>query len=63
MQARIALEQGRHVFLMSSLVEREGWAEGCLQRGAIEVCEVWDVLQRLRPPQQSPREQLTLGLA
>jgi DNA processing protein len=63
MQARIALEQGRHVFLMASLVECEGWAQGCLQRGAIEVCEVWDVLQRLRPPQQPPREQLTLGLA
>ena len=61
MQARIALEQGRHVFLVASLVGREGWAEGCLQRGAIEVREA--ILQRLRPPQQPPREQLTLGLA
>lgn len=68
MQARIALEQGRHVFLMASLVERERWAERCLQRGAIEVGEVGDILRRLSPfepphRRSGRRDQLTLGLA
>lgn len=67
MQARIASEQGRHVFLTASLVQREEWAKRCLQHGATEVSEVDDILHRLRTPGQphrdcGPRDQLTLGL-
>ena len=52
MQARIALKQGRHVFLMASLVKREEWAERYLQRGAIEVRQVEDILRWLHAPAQ-----------
>jgi len=68
MQARIALEQGKRAFLMASLVTREEWAQRYLQRGAIEVHEVEDILRWLRTPEQveqqsSQRDQLTLELA
>jgi DNA processing protein len=68
MQARIALEQGKRAFLMASLVTREKWAQRYLQRGAIEVHEVEDVLRWLRTPEQveqqsSQRDQLALELA
>lgn len=68
MQARIALEQGKRAFLMASLVTREEWAQRYLQRGAIEVHEVDDILHWLRTPEQveqqsSQRDQLALELA
>lgn len=68
MQARIALEQGKRAFLMASLVTREEWAQRYLERGAIEVHEVEDILRWLRTPEQvqqqsSQRDQLALELA
>jgi DNA processing protein len=68
MQARIALEQGKRAFLMASLVTREEWARRYLQRGAIEVHEVEDILHWLRTPEQveqqsAQRDQLALELA
>jgi DNA processing protein len=68
MQARIALEQGKRAFLMASLVTREQWAQRYLERGAIEVHDVDDILRWLRTPDQveqqsSQRDQLTLELA
>jgi DNA processing protein len=68
MQARIALEQGKRAFLMASLVTREEWAQRYLERGAIEVHDVEDILHWLRTPEQveqqsSQRDQLALELA
>ena len=68
MQARIALEQGKRAFLMASLVTREEWARRYLQRGAIEVHEVENILHWLRTPEQveqqsAQRDQLALELA
>ena len=68
MQARIALEQGKRAFLMSSLVTSETWAQRYLERGAIEVESVDDVLRWLRTPEQveqqsTQRDQLSLELA
>jgi DNA processing protein len=68
MQARIALEQGKRAFLMASLVTREEWAQRYLQRGAIEVHELEDILHWLRTTEQveqqsSQRDQLALELA
>ncbi len=68
MQARLALEQGKRAFLMSSLVTRESWAKAYLKRaGAVEVNSVDDVVRWLRSPEQVEeqsiqRQQLTLGL-
>jgi DNA processing protein len=68
MQARIALEQGKRAFLMASLVTRESWAKKYLERGAIEVSSVDDVLKWLRSPaqvemQSAQRHQLLFELA
>lgn len=68
MQARLALEQGKRVFLMASLVPHEEWAQRYLDRGAIEVHDIEDILRWLRSPDQverqsSQRDQLTLELA
>lgn len=49
MQARLALEHGKKVFLISSLVAEHEWAQKYLQRGAIEVSTVEDVIKHLRP--------------
>lgn len=68
MQARIAIEQGKRAFLMSSLVTDEDWAKEYLERrGAIEVGSVGDVVRWLRSPEQveaqsSQRSQLALEL-
>jgi DNA processing protein len=68
MQARLALEQGKRAFLMSSLVTSEEWAKSYLEkRGAIEVRSVQDVVKWLRSPEQvelqsSQRSQLALEL-
>ena len=68
MQARIALEQGKRAFLMASLVTKEPWAQRYLERGAIQVESVDDVLRWLRTPEQveeqsTQRDQLSLELA
>lgn len=49
MQARLALEHGKQVFLVSSLVKRHEWAQKYVLRGAIEVSDVEDVVRHLRP--------------
>lgn len=48
MQARLALEHGKLVFILKSLVDTHDWAKRYVQRGAIEVRTVDDVIRRLR---------------
>lgn len=59
MQARFALEHGRHVFLMRSLLEHE-WARAYAERPNTTVIDtaeqVFDELERLRPV---PTDELT----
>ena len=51
MQARLALEHGKRVFLLSSLVESQEWAKTYVEkRGAIKVSNVEDVTKSLAPP-------------
>lgn len=50
MQARIALEHGKKVFLLSSLVESQEWAQIYVEEhGAIEINSVDDVTKHLAP--------------
>lgn len=61
MQARIALEHGRRVFLLSELVTREPWAQRAREHpAATEVSSVDDVLGVLDALER-PVEQLTLA--
>jgi DNA processing protein len=67
MQARLAIEQGKRCFLMASLVTHESWARRYLERGAIEVQSIDDVVRWLRSPEQielqsAQRKQLVLEL-
>jgi DNA processing protein len=68
MQARLALEHGKRVFLVRRLVTSQPWAQKYVRdRGAIEVTSVDDVLQRLRSPEAiehvtAGRRQLALEL-
>lgn len=48
MQARLALEHGKKVFLLKSLVDEYAWARGFAKRGALVVADVEDVLRHLR---------------
>jgi DNA processing protein len=69
MQARLALEHGKRVFLASRLVTSQQWAQKYVaERGAIEIKSVDDVLTRLRSPAEieqlsADRQQLALELA
>lgn len=68
MQARLALEHGKRVFLLSSLVREHEWAARYSRRGAIVVNDVADVLRHLRPVsvvrgETQQRFQLSLALA
>lgn len=69
LQARLALEHGKRVFLVSRLVTSQPWAQKYVaERGAIEVKSVEDVLARLRSPEaieqlSAMRQQLALELA
>lgn len=68
MQARLALEHGKQVFLLASLVRTHAWAATYAKRGAIVVDGVDDVVRAMRSVkavQESTRErlQLTLRLA
>lgn len=68
MQARLALQQGKRVFLLPSLTKEHAWARSFLSRGAIEVRGVEEVVAMLRSPesieeQTESRNQLTLALA
>jgi DNA processing protein len=47
MQARLALEHGKKVFLLRHLVTQQKWAKDYLSRGAIEVQDVDDIISRL----------------
>jgi len=56
MQARVALQHGRAVFLLRSLVESHEWARKYVEEGAygakaIEVSTTGDILQRLDAPE------------
>jgi DNA processing protein len=67
MQARYALEHGKRVFLLSSLVAQRQWARQYLDRGAIEVRDVGDIVALLNSPsavqaRSDQRRQLTLSL-
>lgn len=66
MQARLALEQGKRVFLVRSLVTNQEWARKYLQRGAVEVAVVEDVIRLLAAPdrvlQATEQRQLTLDM-
>jgi DNA processing protein len=68
MQARLAVEHGKQVFLVSSLVTSQEWARRYVdKRGAIEVATVEDVIRQLRDPERieslvDTRQQLTLDL-
>lgn len=68
MQARLALEHGKLVFLLASLVRDYSWAARYANRGAIVVRDVQDVVNALRPVDAmkdatAERLQLTLTLA
>jgi DNA processing protein len=67
MQARYALEHGKRVFLLSSLVEDRPWARKYLDRGAVEVRDVDDIVRMLQSPEavtarSAQRRQLSLAL-
>ncbi len=68
MQARLALEHGKKVFLLKSLVTDQKWAQTYVQkRGAIEVSDVEEVIRHLATPDKvrrasEQRQQLTLSL-
>ena len=68
MQARLALEHGKKVFLVRSLVTDQKWAQTYVQkRGAIEVGDVEEVIRHLASPDKvrrasEQRQQLTLSL-
>ncbi|HEV8279930.1 MAG TPA: hypothetical protein VGQ26_30160 [Streptosporangiaceae bacterium] len=65
MQARLALEHGKKVFLISSLVTTQPWARTYVdKRGAIEVADVGEVIGQLAAPervrQATQQQQLAL---
>lgn len=68
MQARLALEHGKKVFLVRSLVTDQLWAQTYVhKRGAIEVDDVDEVIRHLASPDKvkratEQRQQLTLLL-
>lgn len=69
MQARLAIEHGKKVFLVRSLVTSQPWAANYVQRrGAIEVADVDEVITRLAAPErvrqatEQQQTQLTLTL-
>lgn len=69
MQARLAQEHGKQVFLVKSLVTRQAWARSYLKRPRVfEISGAEDVLPRLSSPerilsQSAARRQLSLSLS
>jgi DNA processing protein len=56
LQARLAVEHGKHAFFLRSLVEEYEWArEFASKRGAITVSDVEEVLPYLRDPSELAR--------
>ena len=67
MQARLAMEHGKRVFLLSTLVEQHQWTHRYVARGAIVVHGVEDILRLLQSPEalqarSDDRRQLSLAL-
>lgn len=67
MQARLALQHGKKVWLLSSLVQEYEWARKYLARGAVEADGVEVILGQLRTPaaireRADSRMQLTLAV-
>lgn len=67
MQARLALQHGKRVFLLRSLVRERIWARDYVARGAIEVADAGDIVRWLQSPEaiqakSAQRRQLTLSL-
>lgn len=68
MQARLALEHGKKVFLVKSLVTDQTWAQTYVKkRGAIEVDDVEDVMRNLASPERvrlasEQRQQLSFAV-
>ncbi|HXC79736.1 MAG TPA: DNA-processing protein DprA [Candidatus Acidoferrum sp.] len=69
MQARLAIEHGKQVFLLKSLVTQRDWAKRYLKRPRVrEVAGVEDILKALRSPNElferarDQRAQLALAL-
>ena len=67
MQARLAIEHGKRVFLLASLVATHEWAQRYVSRGAIIVHSVEDILRLLQSPaaveaRSEDRRQLSLAL-
>ncbi len=52
MQARLALQHGKKVFLLESLVEHHAWARDYLKRGAIKVTRAEEILKLLLSPEE-----------
>jgi DNA processing protein len=68
MQARLALEHGKKVFLLRSLVTNQPWARTYVEkRGAMEVESIDDIVSRLTDPDRiedvARSRQLTFGIA
>jgi DNA processing protein len=67
MQARLAIEHGKKVFLLRSLVTSQPWASDYVERrGAIEVGDVDEVIARLAAPdrvRQATAQQTQLTFA
>jgi DNA processing protein len=67
MQARLALEHGKKVFLLESLATSQQWARTYIsERGAVEVANVDEVIRHLAPPdriRQATEQQQQLSLA
>lgn len=66
LQARLALQHGRRVFLVSSLVMQQPWARTYVDRGAIEVKGIGEIVAALRSPDDvrargRTAQQITLG--
>jgi DNA processing protein len=65
MQARLAIEHGKLVFIVRSLVDTHQWAKDYVRRGAIVVDSAEDVLRRLRSVEairDATAQQRTLAL-
>jgi len=63
MQARIALEHGKRVFLLSRLVTREPWARGMLARGAVEVESIEPIIDVIDTLEARKQQAAQLSIA
>ena len=61
MQARVALEHGKRLFLVNTLVMREAWAQTYSEHPATTVIESVDDVVDVLAALAQPVEQLALG--